>query len=266
MHDPESQQPVPKFPWAPAARSAPAPTCKLAVVSLVFAILGYGPLPLLGSLVAIVTGHIALGEIRDSWGRLGGRSAAKAGLVLGYAWFILLILAGSVVLWFMAVGFGPRTEAITPRAVRVPSGFKMANQMSQRDLDNLKKLGLGDGLDEEIIASYNNATPTDEEPATVVLTTKRIAYFQGDRLTSFDLKDVDSILEGDRYEKKYTPNDHDATRYMIEIKRKTGGRMRIAIEPARDGPSFSEALQDALEAAGGKPEEAAKKSSGGARE
>ncbi len=261
MHDPEFQQPVPKFPGAPDPGSvpAPAPTCKLAVVSLVFGILGYAPLPLLGALVAIVTGHIALGEIRDSGGRLGGRSAAKAGLVLGYIWFLLLILAGSVVLWLMTVGFRTRSEAITHRAVRVPSGFKMANQMSLRDLENLKKLGLGDGPDEEIIASSNDATSTDEEPETAVLTTKRIAYLKGDRLTSFDLKDVDSILEGDRYEKKYTPNDHDATRYMIEIKRKTGGRMRIAIEPARDGPSFSEALQDAWKAAGGKPEEAAKK-------
>lgn len=261
MHDPEFQQPVAKFPGTPDAGSAPAPapTCKLAVVSLVFGILGYAPLPFLGALVAIVTGHIALGEIRDSGGRLGGRSAAKAGLVLGYIWFLLLILAGAVVLWFMTVGFGPRTEAITPRAVRVPSGFKMANQMSQRDLENLKRLGLGDGPDEEIIASYSNATPTDEEPETAVLTTKRIAYLKGDRLTSFDLKDVDSILEGDRYEKKYTPNYHDVTRYMIVIKRRTGGRMRIAIEPARDGPSFSEALQDAWKAAGGKPEEAAKK-------
>ncbi len=255
MHDPEFQQPVAKFPGTPDAGSAPAPapTCKLAVVSLVFGILGYAPLPFLGARVAIVTGHIALGEIRDSGGRLGGRSAAKAGLVLGYIWFLLLILAGAVVLWFMTVGFGPRTEAITPRAVRVPSGFKMANQMSQRDLENLKKLGLGDGPDEEIIASYSNATPMDEEPETAVLTTTRIAYLKGDRLTSFDLKDVDSILEGDRYEKKYTPKYHDVTRYMIVIKRRTGGRMRIAIEPARDGPSFSEALQDAWKAAGGNP-------------
>jgi hypothetical protein len=40
------------------------------------------------SVLAVVFGHIALGETRD--GRVRGRGLAIAGLVLGYAWLGLL--------------------------------------------------------------------------------------------------------------------------------------------------------------------------------
>jgi hypothetical protein len=82
---------------------APLPNSQAAIVSLVFGILSYVMLPFIGSIVAIVAGHIAKREIRDSNGQLGGGGMATAGLVLGYlqigitALVICLILALAVI-------------------------------------------------------------------------------------------------------------------------------------------------------------------------
>lgn len=64
---------------APAAR-----TSTLAIISLVAGIAGWTVLPLIGSLVAIITGHMAKAEIKEQAGALGGDGLATAGLVLGY--------------------------------------------------------------------------------------------------------------------------------------------------------------------------------------
>ena len=69
------------------------PTSPLAVASLVFGIACWVVLPVLGSLGAILCGHLARREIRDARGRLGGGGAATAGLVLGYVHLAFAILA-----------------------------------------------------------------------------------------------------------------------------------------------------------------------------
>jgi len=68
-------------------------TSSLAIVSLVFGLLGWSFLPMLGSLVAIITGHLARGEIRREPARLQGDGLAIAGLVLGYAAVLMAVLA-----------------------------------------------------------------------------------------------------------------------------------------------------------------------------
>jgi ABC-type phosphate transport system permease subunit len=68
-------------------------TSTLAIVSLIFGLFGLTLLPLLGSLVAIVTGHLARGEIRREPQRLQGDGLAVAGLVLGYATVAITVLA-----------------------------------------------------------------------------------------------------------------------------------------------------------------------------
>ncbi len=68
-------------------------TSSLAIVSLVFGLLGWSFLPMLGSLVAIITGHLARGEIRREPARLQGDGLAIAGLVLGYAAIAMAVLA-----------------------------------------------------------------------------------------------------------------------------------------------------------------------------
>ena len=67
-------------------------TSPLAIVSLIAGILGWTLLPFLGSIGAIITGHMARGEIRRSNGSLDGDGMAMVGLVLGWLSIILTIL------------------------------------------------------------------------------------------------------------------------------------------------------------------------------
>lgn len=88
----------------------PPRTSGLAVASLVFGILGWTLLPFVGSIVAVVLGHIARNEVRQSPAAVEGDGLAVAGLVLGYiaiglgalAVLTLLLLLGGLV----ALGIG----------------------------------------------------------------------------------------------------------------------------------------------------------------
>ncbi|WP_222564147.1 DUF4190 domain-containing protein [Novilysobacter antarcticus] len=68
-------------------------TSSMAVISLVAGILGWTLLPFVGSLVAIVTGHMARGEIKRGNGLVDGDGLAVSGLVLGYAMVAVAILS-----------------------------------------------------------------------------------------------------------------------------------------------------------------------------
>lgn len=69
--------------------ATPRQTSVLAVLSLVFGILGWTLLPGLGAIVAVVTGHIARAEIRRAPHGLEGDGLAIAGLVLGWLGIVL---------------------------------------------------------------------------------------------------------------------------------------------------------------------------------
>lgn len=75
-------------------------TSTLAIISLVAGILGWTLLPLLGSVGAIITGHMARGEIRKSAGTIDGDGLAIAGLVLGWGSVIVAILSVVLVVVF----------------------------------------------------------------------------------------------------------------------------------------------------------------------
>lgn len=60
------------------------PNSSMAIVSLVAGILGLTFFPLLGSIVALVTGSMAKKEILNSQGSLGGEGMARAGTILGW--------------------------------------------------------------------------------------------------------------------------------------------------------------------------------------
>ncbi|HHY07759.1 MAG: DUF4190 domain-containing protein [Lawsonella sp.] len=62
----------------------------LAIVSLVFGILSFFMLPMIGAIVAVVCGHIGVSQIEKTGAE--GRSMAIAGLSLGYANIALIIL------------------------------------------------------------------------------------------------------------------------------------------------------------------------------
>ena len=76
---------------------SPSETSTLAVVSLVAGILSWILIPIIGAIIAVVTGHKAKNEIRASGGQLGGNGMATIGLVLGYANFVLICIPACVI-------------------------------------------------------------------------------------------------------------------------------------------------------------------------
>ena len=64
----------------------------LAIASLVSGLVGWTFIPVLGAIAAIVTGHLAKKEIRDSGGTITGDGMALAGLIMGYVQIGLIIL------------------------------------------------------------------------------------------------------------------------------------------------------------------------------
>lgn len=84
----------------PAAR----PNSTLALVSLILGILGWTILPTIGSIGAIVTGHMAKSEIKNSMGELAGDGMATAGLVLGYANIAIAVCICLAVVGMLALG------------------------------------------------------------------------------------------------------------------------------------------------------------------
>jgi len=75
-------------------------TSSLAIVSLVSGLLGWSFVPWIGSVVAVVTGHMARAEIRREPERLEGDGMAVAGLVLGYAMLALSLVGMALVVLF----------------------------------------------------------------------------------------------------------------------------------------------------------------------
>lgn len=75
-------------------------TSVLAVVSLVSGVLGWTLAPWLGSIIAIITGHMARSEIKRDPRGLEGDGLAVAGLVLGWLMIGLSLLALLLIILF----------------------------------------------------------------------------------------------------------------------------------------------------------------------
>lgn len=75
-------------------------TSPLAIASLISGILGWTLLPWLGSIVAIITGHMARSEIRANPATKDGDGLALAGLIMGWAMIALSILTILVIMLF----------------------------------------------------------------------------------------------------------------------------------------------------------------------
>lgn len=84
----------------PTAYLPPAPTNNLAIVSLVAGILSWVLCPIIAAIVAVITGHVARGQIRTS-GESGG-GLALAGLILGYVHLVLWV--GGFFVWLLVLG------------------------------------------------------------------------------------------------------------------------------------------------------------------
>lgn len=80
---------------------APRQTSTYAVISLIAGILGWTLLPFIGSIGAVIFGHLARAEIRRSNGQLDGDGLAVGGLILGWISVALAILSIIAVLVFI---------------------------------------------------------------------------------------------------------------------------------------------------------------------
>jgi hypothetical protein len=79
---------------APAAQWAPAPpTSGKAIASLILSLFGV-------SLFAVIFGHIARSEIRNSGGRIAGDGLALAGLIIGWIGLAVTVI---VIFWIFAL-------------------------------------------------------------------------------------------------------------------------------------------------------------------
>ncbi len=78
----------------PSTGSAPtaAPSSSLAIISLIAGILGLTLMPVLGSIIAVITGPMARREIAASGGTLSGEGLATAGMVLGWISLALTVI------------------------------------------------------------------------------------------------------------------------------------------------------------------------------
>ena len=93
------------------AYPAPRPNSGLAITSLICGIAGlvlsWAVVPIIASIVAVVTGHMALRQTKAN-PALGGRGMAFAGLILGYV-MVAVLLIGIVTIVFSLLAFGAFT-------------------------------------------------------------------------------------------------------------------------------------------------------------
>lgn len=84
----------------------PVDNSGMAIVGLIAGIAGWTVVPFLGAIAAVITGHMAKREIRESMGRLGGDGLATAGLVLGYASLGLFFVGLCITVAALVFGIG----------------------------------------------------------------------------------------------------------------------------------------------------------------
>ncbi|GIW06603.1 MAG: hypothetical protein KatS3mg060_1408 [Dehalococcoidia bacterium] len=99
--------PPPKVLRPPPERPKPAapPTSNLAIAALVAGVVAWVIAPLVGAVIAIVCGHLALRDIEASSGAVEGRGLAIAGLILGYAQVAVAALTLLGICVFFAVTY-----------------------------------------------------------------------------------------------------------------------------------------------------------------
>jgi hypothetical protein len=81
------------------------PTNTLAIVSIIAGVLSWFVFPVIGAIVAVVTGHMAKNEIRQHPSQFSGDGLATAGLILGYLHLVLVVLGFCLVAVLLVLGF-----------------------------------------------------------------------------------------------------------------------------------------------------------------
>jgi hypothetical protein len=95
---------VPDLPATPPENVLPTST--LAIVSLVAALLGFTFVPIVGGIVAIVTGYLARNETRSVPPRASGDGMATAGMIMGWIQVGLLVVGVCCAIVYFAFVLG----------------------------------------------------------------------------------------------------------------------------------------------------------------
>ncbi len=87
-------QPPPPFtdPRAPGPMFIEPPTSAMAIASFVLGIAGFFLIPVIGSILAVIFGHMARNEIKMQNGQVKGDGFALAGIIMGYAGIGMLVV------------------------------------------------------------------------------------------------------------------------------------------------------------------------------
>jgi hypothetical protein len=93
----------PSFSEPRSGQSLEVPNSSTAMISLITGILGLTFLPVIGSIVALITGSMAKKEIAESSGTLGGEGMAQVGVILGWIGIGLTIFGVCVAGVFLVV-------------------------------------------------------------------------------------------------------------------------------------------------------------------
>lgn len=85
----------------------PMRTSGTAIASLIFGIVAWFGLPIIGALVAVICGHVARAEIRRMLpGTIEGDGMAIAGLILGYLQLVIVLFLVLLFIGLLVLGFG----------------------------------------------------------------------------------------------------------------------------------------------------------------
>ena len=82
------------------------PIHSMAIISLVASIAGLTVIPTMGSIIGVITGHLARRDMRATPGRYSGEGVALAGVVLGWIGVGLGVLGICVAVGFFALWLG----------------------------------------------------------------------------------------------------------------------------------------------------------------
>jgi hypothetical protein len=89
----------------PEGTTYQTPNSSMAIISLIAGILGFTFFPLMGSIVAVITGYMARKEIQESAGTIGGEGLATAGLVMGWIGIGLTAIGLCIAGFFIGISF-----------------------------------------------------------------------------------------------------------------------------------------------------------------
>ncbi len=101
---PAPSTPPPYPAYTPSYTTATIPNSTNAIISLILGIVAWVILPVIAAIGAVIFGHMARNEIRNSGGQIGGAGMATVGLVLGYIQIGLVVLACSGFMFLVIIG------------------------------------------------------------------------------------------------------------------------------------------------------------------